>query len=94
MEDERRSKGMSYDEILATCCHELKHCDGMLALIWSEKESNGMKVELEHLQSLNKPLFLVIREWLDFWEFRSYASGVVEYRDDGMYEAIFKILWM
>jgi hypothetical protein len=65
-EEERRTKGMSYDQILATCCGEIEHCDGMLALIRSETESNGMKVELERLQSLEKPLFLVIREGLDF----------------------------
>jgi nucleoside 2-deoxyribosyltransferase len=65
-QQEREEKGMSYDEIVAHCCKEIENCDGMLALIRSQEESNGMKVELEHLQTLGKPLFLVIREGLDF----------------------------
>lgn len=94
LEHEWREKGMSYDEILEICCKEIDHCDAMLALIWSDQESNGMRVELERLQALEKPLFLVIREGLDFWNFRSYASGVVEYSGDGLYDGVFKVLWM
>lgn len=66
LEHEWREKGMSYDEILEICCKEIDHCDAMLALIWSDQESNGMRVELERLQALEKPLFLVIRKGLDF----------------------------
>lgn len=94
MEDEWRAQWRDYDQILAHCLTELDSCDAMLALIWTDEVSNGMQVELEHLQASNKPLFLVIREDLDVWNFRQYAQWIAQYTDDGMYDAVFKVLGM
>ncbi len=94
MEETWRAKWRDYDQILAHCLTELDSCDAMLALIWTDEVSTGMQVELEHLQASNKPLFLVIREDLDVWNFRTYAQWIAQYTGDGMYDAVFKVLGM
>lgn len=79
LEDFFRKEAMNSDEIYAYCLKEQESCDGFMALIKSEHKSTGMKMELEKAIELGQKKFLLIRNNLNFSEFRSMADYLIEY---------------
>ena len=70
---------MNIDEIYAHCLKEQESCDGFMALIKSEDRSSGMEMELKKAKELGQRQILLIKNDLEFPQFRSAAHQIVEY---------------
>ena len=79
LEDYFRKEGMNTDEIYSHCLKEQESCDGFMALIKSEDKSSGMEMELNKAIELGQKNILLIRNDLNFPQFRSAAHQIVGY---------------
>ncbi len=80
-ENEFQRKGYTAEQMYNFCLNELKKCKTVVFLIRSEKDSQGMKIELKHALNNSKKIIVIIKKDLEFEEYRKNADYLLEIKD-------------
>lgn len=81
LEEYFQANNFTKQQIYDYCLEKQKDYDCLLAIVKSDKESYGMKLEVEKAIELSQPIILIIRKDLNFLFFRKHAKTLFEFTD-------------
>ena len=82
-------QNFTHTEIYGYCLKKLQTTDVLLAIINKKEKSKGMLLELAEAKKYNKKIILIIKEKLEFNEFRQNAQYIIKYKNN---QQLFKLL--
>ncbi len=80
-ENDFKRNELTIKQIYDYCLKKLENCEIALFLIRSKKDSEGMKIELEYALNNAKKIIVIIKEELEFEEYRKKADYLLEIKD-------------
>ena len=82
-ENDFKRNELTIKQIYDYCLKKLENCEIALFLIRSKKDSQGMKLELDLAIEKGKKIIVIIKQGLEFEEYRKRAQDLVEIKDIG-----------